>query len=105
MFLKPSFDFGVQKNNRSIIEIAPRNTIRTGIQYAYQVRGVVPDFEEYDAMIRAGYNTIEWKELNYMEKADTVAYMRLKKLIELHSNDSVQKHLERTRLQNKGKKR
>jgi hypothetical protein len=101
--LKPSLDFSVQKNKKPIIEIAPGNTVSTGIRYANQVRGIVPDFEEYDAMIMAGYNTIEWKELNYMEKADAVAYMRLKKLIELHSNDAVQRNIEKMR--NKGKKR
>lgn len=60
-----------------------------------QIRGVVPFFEEYDAMVEAEYNQDEWKKVSYVEKAEAVAYHRLKRLIGLHENDAVQRHYER----------
>lgn len=95
MSSKPSPDFGVQRNNRSIIELKPKGTINTGIRYATQIKGVVPFFEEYDAMVEAGFNVIEWENLDYVEKADAIAYRRLKRLIGLHENDAVQRYHER----------
>ena len=97
MSSKPSSDFGVKKFDHPIIDIAPGNTIRTGVDYHRQFRGLVPFFEEYDAMISAGYNANEWENLDPIERADAVAYYRLQKLVSLHENDAVQKHMERQR--------
>ena len=107
MSSKPSPGFGVRRNNRPIIEITPKNTINTGIDYGRLIRGIVPIYEEYDAMIEGGYNTIEWAALNYMDKVDAVAYRRLKRLIGLHENDAVQKYHERMQQRRKkpGKRR
>ena len=105
MSSKPSLDFGVRRGNKLIFEFSPGNTISTGISYDRHIAGIVPYFEEYDAMIKAGYNSIEWLGLSHEEKANSVAYQRLKRLISLNENDAVQKHVERERKRNKRKKR
>lgn len=95
MSSKPSPGFGVQRGGKPILEAGLKGTISTGIRYTYQIRNVVPFFEEYDAMVKAGYNTTEWNNLEYMTKVEAVAYQRLKKLIGLHENDAVQTYHER----------
>lgn len=63
--------------------------MRTGIQYGTSVRGLVPELEEREAAIFAGYRWREWLELPRYERADGVAHLRLHHLIALHGQDAV----------------
>lgn len=56
------------------------------------MKGVVPFFEEYDAMVAANFNSTEWKGLQPNERAEAVARYRLKKHISLHEAEAVEVH-------------
>ncbi len=53
------------------------------------MKGVVPFFEEYDAMVAANYNSTEWKGLRPADRAEAVARYRLGKHISVHEADAV----------------
>ena len=95
MSSKPSRGFGVLKDDHAIADLKPGNTVGTGVAYKRQFGNLVPFFEEYDVMIGSGYNSIEWAKLDHTERADAVAYHRLKRLIGLHENDAVNRYSER----------
>ncbi len=59
------------------------------------MKGVVPFFEEYDAMISANYNSTEWKDLPPLERAEAVAHLRLRKHINLHESDALKTDMKR----------
>lgn len=63
--------------------------MRTGILYGSTVRGLVPELEEREAAIFAGYRWREWLDLPRYERVDGVAHFRLHHLIELHGQDAV----------------
>ena len=53
------------------------------------MKGVVPFFEEYDAMVAANYNSTEWKGLRPADQAEAVARYRLGKHIARHVSDAI----------------
>lgn len=53
------------------------------------MRGVVPFYEEYDAMLEAYFNPREWKGLRHYERAEAVARYRLKRHIALHQAEAM----------------
>jgi hypothetical protein len=57
------------------------------------MRGVVPFFEEYDAMVAANFNAVEWKGLRHGDRAEAVARYRLRKHITLHESDALDVHI------------
>ncbi|GAF79301.1 unnamed protein product [marine sediment metagenome] len=89
---KPPSDFGVLRNNKPIreAEIWTDITVDTGIAYGVQIRGCIPFFEEYEAMVKANYNEYEWRGLRPIDRAVAVAYLRLQKVINLHEGDAVE---------------
>lgn len=75
-----------------------RNSIKTGISYSEDPRvqiGLVPEFEEREAAIMSGYTWQEWQQLPSREKASGVAFLRMRNMISLHSNDASQRAAER----------
>jgi len=55
----------------------------------------VPEIEEREAAIFAGYTWRTWHELPREERTDGVAHYRLHRLISLHQDDAVAKDAER----------
>ncbi len=85
----PSPDFGVSRFGERIDQLPASSGVNTGITYDAQIKGVVPFFEEYDAMVAANYNAIEWKNLPPSDRAEAVAHLRLRKHINLHESDAL----------------
>ncbi len=50
--------------------------------------GLVPYFEEYDAMVEANFNSRTWRKLDPWERAEAVARYRLKRHIAGHENEA-----------------
>lgn len=88
MWLKPRTDFGVSKDGIPIGEVQLSGLLHTGIQYSRQVNGLVPPYEEYSAMVTAGYNELEWDSIDQAQRARAVAYRRLALLEQLHHEDA-----------------
>jgi len=59
------------------------------------ISGVVPLFEEMEAMIFSHYNQREWQGLESNDKALAVAHYRMHRLVELHENDIVNTEIKR----------
>ncbi len=57
------------------------------------MKGVVPFFEEYDAMVAANFNAVEWKGLRHGDRAEAVARYGLRKHIALHESDALDTHI------------
>ena len=55
----------------------------------------MPFFEEYDAMREAGYNEIEWKDLDHVYKANAVAWYRIKRFVSIHEADAQKMKMDR----------
>ncbi len=93
----PSVDFGVLRHGERIDLQQADSGVHTGISYDTQMRGVVPFFEEYDAMVAANYNRIEWKKLRPADRAEAVAHFRLNKHIAVHTHDALETDIRRKR--------
>lgn len=89
--------FGVTRNGEPIQNVEVRDTVDPGISYDPLLPGLVPLFEEREAAVFSHYNWIEWQELPVGERAMAVAHLRLRKLIDLHGSDAVQRDAERRR--------
>lgn len=57
--------------------------------------GLVPEVEERDAARFNGYSWKEWSGLLYEDHVEGVAYFRLRRLIDMHEEDSVAREVER----------
>lgn len=79
-------------------------TVHTGISLRVQMQGVVPWFEEYDAMVRSHHTSETWHALSHEERAEAVAHERLSKMIALHENEAVTQHAERKQKQARKKR-
>ncbi len=93
----PSLDFGVSRHGERIDRLSTSSGVQTGITFDVQMKGVVPFFEEYDAMVAANYNSTEWKGLRSEDRAEAVARYRLRKHIEVHVADAVDLHVKMRR--------
>ncbi len=82
-------------NGEPIMEVPPRRTVQTGIQYRVLVAGLVPQVEERDSARHNGYTWKEWQVLHYRERVDGVAYYRLSRAIDMHKEEAVTKAQER----------
>ncbi len=91
----PLTDFNVSRDGIPIKKLDVATSIQTGIAYDIQIPGLVPFFEEYEAMVRANCNERQWGDIHYSEKAKAVAFHRLKKIINLHEGDAVEMHRKR----------
>ena len=61
----------------------------TGIQYRPTIPGLVPEIEERHAARFGGYRWKQWLALARQERIDGVAAYRLDRLVDLHSQDAV----------------
>lgn len=91
----PSSDFAVSRHEYPIHEIPAGGTVFTGIRYRVHIQGVVPWFEEHDAMVAANHTQQSWDDLGYRQQAEAVAHYRLKRMISLHENEAVDSHAKR----------
>lgn len=95
------------RNGERISSYPVRHSIKTGISYSDDPRvplGLVPEYEEREAAILSGYTWQEWRVLDSRDRAAGVAFLRMRNLISLHSNDASQREQERKRGR-KGKRR
>ncbi len=88
----PLIDFGVSRDEIPIEKLDVLTSIQTGIAYDIQIPGLVPFFEEYEAMVRANCSEEQWGGIHYVQKAKAVAFHRLKKTITLHEGDAIELH-------------
>ncbi len=58
------------------------------IRYHAVLEGLVPEIEEREASVFAGYRWNLWRLLSWRDKAASVAHYRLHNLIALHRNDA-----------------
>lgn len=89
----PPLPFAITRDGEPITLVPLSRTIRTGIASA-DVRvefGLVPEYEERNAAVAAGYLWSEWLDMDMRDRAAIVAFERLKGLIALHSNDAIDK--------------
>ena len=70
-------------------------TVQTGISYAPELPGLVPELEERDAARWCGYDWPAWGALAYDERARAVAYYRLSLVIDMHREDAKERELKR----------
>ncbi len=98
-----SSDFGISRQGHPIHELPAGGTVHTGIAYRVHINGLVPWFEETDAMVAAHHTPESWLELSHYEKADVVAHYRLKRHISLHEAEAADSHAKR--LAAKGRKK
>ena len=84
----PSSGFGVSRHGTRIHKLRPSTAISTGITYDVQFPGLVPFFEEYDAMVEANHTTATWRELDNWEKAEAVARYRIRRHIAGHESEA-----------------
>lgn len=64
-------------------------TISTGIRYGATLPELVPEIEEREAAVFAGWTWDEWRALPRIDRIDTVAHHRLHSLIETHRGDAL----------------
>lgn len=63
--------------------------LKTGIAFRSIAPGLlVPEIEEREAAVFAGYAWREWVEIDRKDRVDAVAHYRLHHLIERHSSDA-----------------
>ena len=93
--LMPSTDFGVSRFGQAIHELPAGGTVHTGIAFRVYIEGLVPWFEEMDAMVEANHTPQSWDELSHVQKADAVARYRLRRHISLHESEAVDTHAKR----------
>lgn len=65
--------------------------------YKVQIPGNVPQYEEHEARLGAGYMIPEWYELEPGIRAIEVALYRIKKAVNLAGNDAVDAKMQRAR--------
>lgn len=65
--------------------------VSTGIEVddARQQLGLISEFEERDCAAQSGYTWREWEDTDLRDRAATVAFTRIKRLMALHVDDAV----------------
>lgn len=85
-----SSDFAVSRHGQAIHELPAGGTVHTGIVFRVHIAGLVPWFEEMDAMVESHHTPQSWDELSPFQKADAVARYRLKRHISLHESEAAE---------------
>ena len=57
--------------------------------------GLISEVEERDSARFNGYNWKQWRELQYEDRVDGVAYFRLTRIIEMCQEDAVSSEVDR----------
>lgn len=93
--------------NGEPIQLAPLKTIQTGIELddVRELFGLISEYEERDTAVQSGYTWKEWLELDTYERAAQVAFLRLHRLLRLHTDDAVTKDAEQRRKQQEARSR
>jgi len=94
-------DFDVRMRGEPIYLVPLSESVRTGITFDGGVPGCVPMFEEHDTRREAGYTLAQWRALTHQERALEVAYTRMKRYIDLHVQDVVQRDAKRKAKRNR----
>lgn len=80
----------MERSGVPITEAAYRHGVSTGISYGARFPGLVPPFEEYEAMVSANYSEGTWQAASWRAKARAVAAYRLRQWVDLHRHDAAQ---------------
>ena len=91
----PRPPFAVERDGQDIMETRIRHGVRTGLSFGRLLPGMVPLYEELEAMRFAGYNQLAWQELGPDERAESVAHYRMHQLVEMHKEDAVAERMKR----------
>lgn len=89
--------FGITRDEIPIQEYEV-SSVSTGIEYGRVLPGLVPYFEEREAAIATGYAWPSWQLAPQYEKAEAVAFMRLRHYLALNQSDAVNQDAERRRI-------
>jgi len=79
--------------------------MNSGITIKPMIPGIVSELEERDA---AKFSLIPWpdfKVMNRLEKADVIAYFRIRMEIDAHTNDEMTRRREREAIRDRAKQR
>lgn len=66
-----------------------------GIELPRSEWGLVPELEERESAVFVGYRWTEWTELDYRERARSVAHYRIHLMIDAHTQEAVHQDAER----------
>jgi hypothetical protein len=88
--------FGIQIRGKPIQDAALPKKFDSGIVQA-STMGLVSEYEEREAAVYANYSPQEWRNLDYSERALTVAQYRCHFLIEAHMSAAAERAAERNR--------
>lgn len=61
--------------------------LSTGIDFRPEIPGLVTEYEERAAAVLGGYSWREWLRASREERIQSVGFLRLHRLIQLHSDD------------------
>lgn len=64
-----------------------KQRLRSGISFT-ETAGQVPEYEAREACIYSNYNWMQYQELDWQERAYTIAQYRMHNLIEAHISDA-----------------
>lgn len=64
-----------------------KQRLKSGISFQEE-HGQVPEFEAREACVYANYTWVAWQELDWQERATSVAQYRMHNLIDAHVNDA-----------------
>lgn len=78
----------MRRDGVPITQAAYQHGVSTGISYGARMMGLVPPWEEYDAMCTAGYTEDSWQAAPWRVRARAVAAYRLRSWIALHTDDA-----------------
>lgn len=71
-----------------------KNAVKTNIEIVPEVDGWISELELREASVFCHYTPEQFFELEWRERAASVAHYRLHRLIELHSEDAVNRKVE-----------
>ena len=68
--------------------------VRTGIEIAAPVPGLIPEYEEREAARFGLYRWEDWSALPVEERVRGVAHFKMHSLISLHEGEALNQHIE-----------
>lgn len=86
---RPSKALDVRRDGVPITDVAVRHGVHTGVTFGIQMPGLVPEYEELEAMESRAMTEAGWLALDAGERARIVAQRRLAKYIALHTQEAV----------------
>jgi hypothetical protein len=78
-----------------------RKPVDTGIEFCSDLDGLVSDFEAHEAAVYCHYTPSQFQRLSHDERAQVVAQYRLHRLVELHSDDAVNRKVDQEMAKNR----